>query len=395
VPEGGPPILADFDGDGRVEIGSAGTTSYHVFDPDCRAAASAATCASRTSDGVLWRSPIQSSPGDLAGSSAFDFDGDGRAEVVAADQCFTRIYDGATGRVLASRHRTSCLRYENPIVVDSDGDFAAELITTSNVALPAVAQSCRFACPPVDPVFDGAVCVDDTDCAGQTRCARDPGDPALGRCRCAGDGDCGDGYACRDPEAGPSPAGKVCRASSPAAAAPGVQVLADAADRWSGARPIWNQHAFSITNVDPSGQVPRTSQWSRNWIQPGLDNFRANSAEPLALPYAEPDLTVRQAHVTCEADGPIVSAEICNRGNRAVAARVPVAVYAATTPSKLRCAAATDDTLAPGACAIVRCHWQGASGDGAIVVDDGGTGTGTVRECREDNNVLTVRVACP
>jgi hypothetical protein len=223
---------------------------------------------------------------------------------------------------------------------------------------------------------------------------RDQAGDGRGRCRCSLDADCGDGYACRDPIAGASAAGKVCRASHPASTT-GVHVIADAVDRWIAARPIWNQHAYSVTNIDAAGHVPRTSQWLRNWAQPGLDNFRANMpADPMA-PRAQADLTVRSASVSCEDAGPSVAAEVCNRGSQPTAPGVPVAVYAATTPSKLRCQAQTGEQLAPGSCATVRCTWLGPSGDGAVVVDDRGTGSGVVRECREDNNAVAVHVACP
>jgi hypothetical protein len=391
--EGGHPTIADFDGDGRIEIGSAGNTSYHVFDPDCRQLPGApppdpASCGSLSTDGVLWTSPIQNPAGALGASSAFDFDGDGRAEVAYGDECFTRIYDGATGVVVASHQRTSCIWYENPVIADADGDANAELIVASNAA-------CSVACPAVDPLFDGVACVDDTDCTAATRCGRDQRGDALGRCRCTQDADCGDGFACRDPSAGASPTGRVCRAAHAATALAGVQVLADTVDRWIGARPIWNQHAYSVTNVDPAGEVPRTSQWQRNWTQPGLNSFRANMPADPAAPRAQPDLTVRQAKVACDAAGPTVTAEICNRGHQPVSAGIPVAVYATTTPSKLRCEGQTAQRLAPGSCTTVSCTWLGPAGDGAIVADDRGTGSGVVRECREDNNVLGVRVSCP
>jgi len=394
TPQGGPLTIADFDGDGRAEIGSAGLAGYHVFDPDCRplpgqAGPDPATCATLSTDGVLWTSATQSSFGDLPGSSAFDFDGDGRAEVIHGDQCFTRIYDGATGKVLYSRPRSSCQWFENPLVADTDADFNAELVTTSNA-------SCSIACPPVDPQFDGVQCVDNTDCPLTTLCGREqPGDP-LGRCRCAADADCGDGFACRDPLAGPSPAGKVCRTAHAAAALTGVQVLADTADRWIGARPIWNQHAYSVTNIGEDGVVPATGQWRRNWTQPGLDSFRANAPGDPAAPRAEPDLTVRQARVTCALSSPTVGAEVCNRGNQPVPAGLPVAVYAGTTASRqLRCQAQTTEPIPPGSCTTVSCVWLGAYGDATIVADDRGNGRGVVRECREDNNAMALRVACP
>jgi hypothetical protein len=386
--EGGPPVIADFDGDGRVEIGAAGATAYNVLDPDCAVRAGGApdaeSCASRSTDGVLWASEAQ---GLVPGSAAFDFDGDGKAEVAYGDRCFTRIYDGTTGQVLASHARTSCTFYENPVIADSDGDLHAELITTSN-------PSCGGACPAIDPMFDGVACVDDGDCAGATRCGVERG-ATLGRCRCARDADCGDGYACRDPSAGPSLAGKVCRASHPMASLTGVRVLADAADRWVAARPIWNQHAYSVTHVDPSGAVPRTSQWLRNWAQAGLNSFRQNVPADLATAHARPDLTVKQARVACDASEPTVVAEVCNRGATAVAAGLPVAVYAATTPSKLRCATATTEALLPGACTTASCAWLGAPGDGAVVIDDRGNGSSTARECREDNNTIAISVRCP
>jgi hypothetical protein len=391
--QGGPPIVADFDGDGRVEIGSAGATAYHVFDPDCRKGLAGeppdpATCASLSINGVLWVTPSQGNVGDLTGSSAFDFDGDGRAEVVSGDECFTRVHDGATGKVLASRARSSCTWYENPVIADTDGDHHAELVITSN-------KSCGITCPAVDPMFDGASCLDDADCPSATRCGRDQRADVLGRCRCAQDPDCGEGYVCRDPIAGPAPAGKVCRASHAPAATAGVRVIADTADRWVGARAIWNQHAYSVTNVEPAGKVPRTSQWLRNWVQAGLNSFRQNAPGDPALVHARPDLTVKQAKVTCAASAPAVSAEVCNRGGELVAAGVPVAVYAATTPSKLRCQTQTTAALPPGMCTTVSCDWNGPPGDGAVVVDDRGTGSGIARECREDNNMLAVDVTCP
>src|SRR3569623_1230095 len=385
---GGNEATPEFDADGRAEFAAAGATAYAVFDPDCTGTPDPATCASMTTNGVLWADVSQDLSSNVTGSSEFDFDGDGRAEVVYGDECFTRVYDGLTGKVVYSRYRTSCTWYENPVIADVDADFNAEIVSTSNT-------NCSVACPAVDPIFDGVQCRDPSDCPSTTTCGRENATDVLGRCRCTQDADCGgDGFVCLDPIAGPSAAGKVCRASHPAgAAATGVRVLADSLDRWVNTRPIWNQHAYSVTNVDQNGKVPRTSQWLQNWKQPGLNNFRQNTPGDGETAGAIPDLTVRQAKVTCDAGGPTVTAEICDRGTEPVAPGVPVAVY--DSAGMLRCTTQTLQRINPGFCANVSCTWTGANGSGDVVADDKGDGTGIDFECREDNNKLAIDVSCP
>ncbi len=389
--KGGPPTIADFDGDGRVEFASAGASAYHVFDLDCRGTPDPAACPTLRTDGIAWFQQSQDNSSNTTGSSVFDFDGDDRAEVVYGDECFTRVYDGRTGKVLYSRFRTSCTWYENPIVADVDADYNAEIVSTSNT-------NCAVVCPAIDPIFDGVQCLDDSDCPAATRCGREQPNDALGRCRCQADPDCGgDGFVCLDPIAGPSPAGKVCRASHPAtAAATGVRVLADSVDRWVNTRTIWNQHAYSVTHIDAAGKVPRTSQWSRNWTQAGLNNFRQNSPGDGLPPGAIPDLTIRRAKVTCEpSGGATVTAEICNRGTEPVAQGLPVAVYAAGTPPSVQCMATTTERITPGNCTEASCLWTAGPGDGHVSADDRGDGSGIGLECREDNNQLAISVTCP
>jgi hypothetical protein len=390
VGRGGPPTIADFDGDGRVEFASAGATAYVVFDPDCMGTPDPQYCPAMTTDGVLWTRPSQDGSSNMTGSSVFDFDGDGRAEVVYGDECYTRVYDGLTGKVVYSRYRTSCTWYETAIVADVDADFNAEIVIGSNT-------NCGITCPEVDPIFDGVQCLDDSDCPSATMCGRDVATDPLGRCRCETDPDCGgDGFVCRDPAGGPAPAGKVCRASHPGPATDfGVRVLADSIDRWVNTRPIWNQYAYSVTNVDANGKVPRTSEWVQNWTQAGLNNYRQNSPGDGQTAGAIPDMTVRQAKSTCEPGGAVITAEVCNRGTEPVARGLPVAVYAEGPPRELRCQTETDKRLDPGFCTTVTCAWTGPAGAAVVVVDDRGTGAGIVFECREDNNELSVDVTCP
>lgn len=388
---GGPPTLADFDGDGRVELASAGGTAYTVFDPDCVAGASAATCASGRTDGILWFQPSQDLSSNVTGSSVFDFEGDGRAEVVYADECYTRVYDGTTGQVVYSRFRRSCTWYENPIIADVDADFNAEIVVPSNT-------NCNVVCPALDPIFDGVQCLDDSDCPATSLCGREQPADTLGRCRCTADADCGgDNFVCRDPIAGPSAAGQVCRAENPGGGtAFGIRVIADQVDRWVNTRPIWNQHAYSVTNIDEAGVVPRTSQWMRNWANPSLNNFRQNSPGDGLGVGLSPDLTIRGATVTCIPGGARITTEVCNRGTEPVARGLAVSVYGGSPAGPLACTGTTIGNLVPGFCQQVSCDWPAAGSIATIVVDDGGTGRGDNLECREDNNLFTLGgINCP
>ncbi|HSN27745.1 MAG TPA: hypothetical protein VLT45_15745, partial [Kofleriaceae bacterium] len=97
--------------------------------------------------------------------------------------------------------------------------------------------------------------------------------------------------------------------------------------------------------------------------------------------------------VTCDAGGPVVTAEICNRGTEPVAPGVPVAVY--DSAGMARCTTKTTARINPGACSTVSCTWTGGNDAGDVVADDKGDGTGIDYECREDNNKLAITVSCP
>jgi hypothetical protein len=131
---GGNPTIADFDGDGRVELAAGGPGSLTVFDLDCAATGATGTCASGRTDGILWTRPVRDFSSGINGSSVFDFEGDGRAEVVYADECYLRVFDGRSGEVAWSAPRSSGTWIEAPVVADADGDFNAEIVVGSNSA---------------------------------------------------------------------------------------------------------------------------------------------------------------------------------------------------------------------------------------------------------------------
>ncbi|MGB1275949.1 MAG: hypothetical protein ACPG77_09385, partial [Nannocystaceae bacterium] len=133
---GGPPTISDFDGDGRPEVGIAGASRYIVYDfnrdaeeivkpnnePDPAAGAIY----------VRWLSPTQDQSSNATGSSVFDFQGDGAAEVVYADECFLRVYSGTDGTVQLELQNSSATIHEYPLVVDVDADGNSEIIAVAN-----------------------------------------------------------------------------------------------------------------------------------------------------------------------------------------------------------------------------------------------------------------------
>jgi hypothetical protein len=389
---GGAPTIADFDGDGRVEFGVAGATAYAVFDPDCHAGT--AGCAG---EGILWQKASQDLSSNVTGSSVFDFDGDGKSEVVYADECFSRVYDGTTGDVLFSQFHTSCTWYENPIVADVNGDLKADLIIPSNA-------NCNVSCPALDPIDEGVRCDKDIDCPGTTKCGRENAADKYGRCRCTATTECGStSLSCENPASGASAAGKVCRAAHPAGSEKltGITVLHDSLDRWVYSRAIWNQHAYAVTNVNDDGTIPRTSAWKQNWKDPALNSFRRNVQGSLS-PLAVPDFTSagnsdpgQKAQLACDQGTLHLQAKLCNRGTGPEAAGVPLTFYSA--PKTPICTARSTNTLQPGACEVVGCDWPNAPSsptDVTVMANDDGTSAPS-SECDNTNDsALLLGVSC-
>jgi len=129
--EGGPPTVADFDGDGQAEVGVAGANFYVVADLECLESPLPAQC---SDPGIRWKVANQDCSSRVTGSSVFDFDGDGKAEVVYNDEQFFRIFDGTTGAVLTQIANRSHTRLEMPIIADVDNDGNAEIVFIENAS---------------------------------------------------------------------------------------------------------------------------------------------------------------------------------------------------------------------------------------------------------------------
>ena len=131
---GGPPTIADFDGDGRPEIGVAGGYSYSVYDVyrpnEDITGISPAPTAGQTF--VRWTKTTQDLSSNATGSSVFDFQGDGSAEVVYQDECNVWVYSGTDGRTQLQIPNTTGTIHEYPLVVDADGDGNSEILVVAN-----------------------------------------------------------------------------------------------------------------------------------------------------------------------------------------------------------------------------------------------------------------------
>ncbi len=135
---GGPPTVADFDGDGRPEVASAGAGAYTVFDfyreGEMVEVAEGDASPARGQAFVLWSQETRDGTSSSTGSSVFDFQGDGRAEVLYGDECYFRVYDGQSGDVVLEIPSSSATVHEYPIVVDVDADGNSEILVVANNA---------------------------------------------------------------------------------------------------------------------------------------------------------------------------------------------------------------------------------------------------------------------
>ena len=308
---GGPPTVADFDGDGKLEIGVASRSTYTVFKPFAAGP-------------VLWSRPTQDHS-DVTGSSVFDFENDGRAEVVYGDECYTRVYGGQDGAVLFEAQNPSCTTQENPVIADVNRDGRAEIVVATN-------SVCNFQCP-WGPQFGSAK---------------------------------------------------------------GITVYKDLNDRWVSTRAIWNQHAYSVTNVEDDGSIPYPQP--DHWAVPGLNAFRKNPVGD--LDDAAPDLAAESGDVTVDTSGCparlTVTVKVWNRGAVPVAAGVPVR-FRAQPGGQVYGVASTQGRILPGLSEDVSLTIAAppqVPTSIAMDLDAGQDGQGVVGECDERNTVMAGDAFC-
>jgi hypothetical protein len=164
----------------------------------------------------------------------------------------------------------------------------------------------------------------------------------------------------------------------------GITVIGDAEDTWAPGRPVWNQHAYSISNVLDDGTVPvhAAPNWDR-W-----NSFRAGNSQS-ALGLDEANLVVGEPDdctLECANGVVVVYVPVSNNGI-ADAENVDVTVYAQHGNTEQIAGSVTVDHVPAG-----QTVWAGplvlVAGEGGrsarIVVDD----ARRVRECDETDNEI-------
>lgn len=318
VNESGPPTVADFDGDGFAEIGTASSTAYVVFDFQCTGDPLPAEC---EREWVRWMVQNDDCSSRVTGSSVFDFEGDGSAEVVYADETSFRIFNGSNGTILyEDATHSSNTRLEMPIVVDVDNDGKSEIVVPE---------------PNRDPLRGG------------------------------------------------------------------IEIWEDSDNNWVRTRRIWNQHAYSVTNVTEDGQIPRVPE--SNWMRSPLNNFRQN-VQPGSL-FDAPDFLVREIfRLDCDESQFTLAVVVGNDGALSVPPGIVTHVVVTTDDAQVfdLGTVPTSHWLLPGQSEQLELVFEvpdGLAGARLVVsaiVDDDGTGGQQYNECNEDNNEATSNpISCP
>ena len=266
---GGPPTVADFNGDGLPEIGVAGATFYSVLKPNYT---------TKTID-ILWKTPNHDYSSSVTGSTVFDFEGDGIADVVYADECWLWVFDGPTGNVRLAYPHSSFTGTEASMLADIDGDGHAEMLVVSNG---------------IDPTSSGWKCVPN-ETTPINGALWKPGPVANGSYR-------------------------------------GLVALGDSADSWVGTRTLWTEHTYHVTNVcdDTDNACPAPNKYgsiptpeTKNWTLPWLNDFRQNVQDKGI--FNAPDAVVSLV-VDC-VQPPIAHVSVRNIGQAGLPAGVEADVY--------------------------------------------------------------------
>lgn len=172
-----------------------------------------------------------------------------------------------------------------------------------------------------------------------------------------------------------------------------ISIYGDEDESWAPARQVWNQHGYSITNINDDLSVPVTAE----------QNFTSYNSWHSALDgMARDDLTMDLegeilglCQDDCDQGVLRVAGWVLNRSEEPLAAGVPVALYAIVDGSKLLVDVQTTTVETPATTTSEVLEFEVDAETAAaanmlwLEADDDGTGTGMVPECSDDNNSYT------
>lgn len=107
--------IADLDGDGNLNLSYVSGKYLYAL---------------RENMTLLWRVVINEETSGHTGCTLFDFNGDGKSEIVYRDEQYLYIIDGTDGSIFTSQRCISRTNREYPIVADVDADGSTEICVT-------------------------------------------------------------------------------------------------------------------------------------------------------------------------------------------------------------------------------------------------------------------------
>ena len=238
----GIPAVADFDGDGRPEVVRAGSGVVTLSDTDGT---------------LLWQVSV---PGGGGGPpTVADFDGDGAVEVGVAGLSYYTLFDTDGVVMWSNPTEDDSSSVTGSSVFDFEGDGASEVVYADEHNLYVYDGATGAILMQHDGHASGTLyeypVIADVDNDGATEIIVGSNDMWW------------EGWG-------------------------GITVIGDADSSWAPARPVWNQHAYHITNVNNDGSVPL--QQDENWQR--WNSFRAGGTE-LGPGHWQPNVGLIEADV--------------------------------------------------------------------------------------------------